>query len=478
MNYQESLAYLDELNVFGISLGLVRIEKLLELMGNPQNDYKTIHVTGTNGKGSVSAMVASTLKAAGISCGLYISPHLESYTELIQIDGHWCSEDEFATALTVVKDLCEFMKGAGDEQPTQFEVITAAAFWLFKKKGVEYAVIEVGLGGLLDSTNVIVPEVSVITNVTFEHGDKCGGTLEGVAKHKAGIIKEGVPVVTGAAGMPLDIIKKTAQEKHSQIYVMNEDFSGEALRPLAQLSIPPALGMTAAGQADRSFTDMQIEALAKLPMTHVAGENRQLVAFHGNGAVLGNMDYRLALLGLHQVGNSALAASAVMVLAENDLRLTQRAIKRGMENVKWPGRFELMEGYAPKLLIDGAHNPAGIETLRKSLDYYFPGEKRIFVFGVLHDKDYREMFKILLKPDDILILTTPESDRAANPLEIIELPEVAQKEAVAEPEEALKRGIELAKELDSEERPAMTICAGSLYLIGALRSMIVKNKRN
>lgn len=137
-----------------------------------------------------------------------------------------------------------------------------------------------------------------------------------------------------------------------------------------------------------------------------------------------------------------------------------------------------MEGYAPKLLIDGAHNPAGIETLRKSLDYYFPGEKRIFVFGVLHDKDYREMFKILLKPDDILILTTPESDRAANPLEIIELPEVAQKEAVAEPEEALKRGIELAKELDSEERPAMTICAGSLYLIGALRSMIVKNKRN
>ena len=178
------------------------------------------------------------------------------------------------------------------------------------------------------------------------------------------------------------------------------------------------------------------------------------------------------------MGNSALAASAVMVLAENDLRLTQRAIKRGMENVKWPGRFELMEGDAPKLLIDGAHNPAGIETLRKSLDYYFPGEKRIFVFGVLHDKDYREMFKILLKPDDILILTTPESDRAANPLEIIELPEVAQKEAVAEPEEALKRGIELAKELDSEERPAMTICAGSLYLIGALRSMIVKNKRN
>ena len=213
MNYEESLAYLDELNVFGMNFGLARIEKLLYLLGEPQKAYKTIHVTGTNGKGSVTAMLASGLQAAGIRTGMYISPHLSSYTERMVIDGRQVSEAQFADALSVVRDICEFMAGEGDEHPTQFEVITAAAFLLFQKEKVEYAVIEVGLGGLLDSTNVIVPEVSVITNVTFEHADKCGGTLEGIAHHKAGIMKPGVPVVTGAEGKALEIIREEARAK-------------------------------------------------------------------------------------------------------------------------------------------------------------------------------------------------------------------------------------------------------------------------
>ena len=186
MNYQEALEYLEDLNVFGVNLGLARIQRLMFLLGDPQKQYKTIHVTGTNGKGSVTAMLASCLQAAGIRTGMYISPHLSSYTERMVIDGQPVSKQQFAETLSVVRDICEFMQGEGDEHPTQFEVLTAAAFLLFQKAGVEYAVIEVGLGGLLDSTNVIVPEVSVITNVTFEHADKCGGTLEGIATHKAG----------------------------------------------------------------------------------------------------------------------------------------------------------------------------------------------------------------------------------------------------------------------------------------------------
>ena len=474
MNYEESLAYLDELNVFGMNFGLARIEKLLYLLGEPQKAYKTIHVTGTNGKGSVTAMLASCLQAAGISTGMYISPHLSSYTERMVIDGRQVSEAQFADALSVVRDICEFMTGAGDEHPTQFEVITAAAFLLFQKAKVEYAVIEVGLGGLLDSTNVIVPEVAVITNVTFEHADKCGGTLEGIAHHKAGIMKPGVPVVTGAAGKALEIIREEAQAKGCALYVMGEDFAAEAMKPLGQLSIPPNLGATGYGAQDRALTDMQMEALSKLHMDcSECGDSEQLVSFKGKNAVFGSMDYKLSLLGLHQVQNSAIAAAVLMVLAMDDLRFTQKVIKQGMKKVVWPGRFELIGGYGCKVLIDGAHNPAGIATLRTSLDYYFPAEKRIFVLGILKDKDYQEMLDILLRPEDRVVLTTPDSERAAEPQELLPYAKCGCKEAVADAAAALKRGHELADEM-GEPKNTLLICAGSLYLIGALRELLIK----
>lgn len=473
MDYKESLAYLDELNVFGVNLGLKRIERLLFLLGDPQKKYKTIHVTGTNGKGSVTAMLAAGLQAAGIKTAMYTSPHLSSYTERMVIDGKPVSERQFADSLSVVRDICEFMAGEGDEHPTQFEVITAAAFLLFAKLEVEYAVIEVGLGGLLDSTNVIVPEVAIITNVTFEHADKCGGTLEGIAEHKAGIIKEGVPVVTGAEGIALDIIRKTAAEKHAPCYIMGEDFVGEAMRPLGQLSIPPNLGATGTAAQDRRLTDMQIEALSKLHMDcNECSEAEQLVGFTAKNTMFGNMDYKLSLLGLHQVSNSAIAAAAMMVLAANDLRFTRRTIKQGMKNVTWPGRFELIGGYAHKVLIDGAHNPAGIKVLRASLDYYFPAEKRIFVLGILKDKDFEHMLSMLLRPEDVVVLTTPNSERAADPAELLQYVPTEHKEAIGDPEQALNKGLELAKNTD-QSKNTLLICAGSLYLIGALRELLV-----
>ena len=472
MTYQESMEYLEELNVFGVSLGLVRITKLLELMGNPQQAYKTVHVTGTNGKGSVSSMVTGILQESGIKTGLYTSPHLSSYTERMKIDGRECSEEDFAVALTVVRDVCQFMTGSGAEQPTQFEVLTAAAFWLFKEKKVEYAVIEVGLGGLLDSTNVIVPAVSVITNVSLEHADKCGGTLQGIAEHKAGIIKAGVPVVTGATDMPLQVIRATAAKLQAPVYVMGEDFQGDAQKPLAQLSIPPSLGMTTGGKLDKHLTDMQIEALSKLPMTNCATEaltkkRIQLVGFQGKKAIFGNLNYRLSLLGLYQIGNSAIAAATAMVLATEDLRITPHSIKQAMAQAAWPGRFELMTLEQQSVLLDGAHNPAGIKMLRQSLDYYFPEEKRIFVLGILHDKDFTSMLSMLLRPEDVVVLTTPLSERAADPQELLTLVANQQKEAVAEPEQALARGLALGK--SQGQADSLVICAGSLYLIGSLR---------
>ena len=474
MNYQEALEYLEDLNVFGVNLGLARIQRLMFLLGDPQKQYKTIHVTGTNGKGSVTAMLASCLQAAGIRTGMYISPHLSSYTERMVIDGQPVSKQQFAETLSVVRDICEFMQGEGDEHPTQFEVLTAAAFLLFQKAGVEYAVIEVGLGGLLDSTNVIVPEVSVITNVTFEHADKCGGTLEGIATHKAGIIKDGVPVVTGAEGEALEIIAKMAQEKKADLYVAGRDFAAEAMKPLGQLSIPPNLGATGYGVQDRALTDMQMEALSKLHLDcNECEAGQQLVAFNGKNPLFANMNYKLSLLGLHQVSNSGLAAAVFMVLATDDLRFTKKAIKQGMKRVVWPGRFELIKGYDYKVLIDGAHNPAGIATLRASLDYYFPAEQRVFVLGILKDKDYQQMLDMLLRPEDKVVLTTPDSERAAEPAELLPYVKSECREAVADAAAALQRGHQLAQ-ATGEPRNTILICAGSLYLIGALRDLLMK----
>ncbi len=206
---ENALRYLDSLKIFGIKPGLERIKKIMSVLGNPQNNYPTIHVTGTNGKGSVCAMLAEILKLAGKKVGLFTSPHLESYCERIKINGENIPEDDFAAQIDLVKNC--------GVEATQFEVLTAAAYEYFSRRKVDIAVIEVGLGGLYDSTNIITPEISVITNVALEH-ENILGNLQSIAQNKAGIIKVGVPVVTGATGLPLKIIRAVAAEKNSPLY--------------------------------------------------------------------------------------------------------------------------------------------------------------------------------------------------------------------------------------------------------------------
>ncbi|MFC2316664.1 MAG: bifunctional folylpolyglutamate synthase/dihydrofolate synthase, partial [Selenomonas massiliensis] len=212
MNYAESLIYLDELNTFGIRLGLARMEELCARLGNPERSYQTVHIAGTNGKGSVTQMLDAVCRAAGIRSGRYLSPHLISYTERMSVGGHDISEEAFAALLTRVRTAADAMVTAGHEHPTQFEALTALAFLYFAEEQVDVAVIETGLGGLLDSTNVIEPMLTIITNVAMDHADRCGGTLVGIAEHKAGIIQEGVPVITAATGEPLASIEQRAEE--------------------------------------------------------------------------------------------------------------------------------------------------------------------------------------------------------------------------------------------------------------------------
>lgn len=427
MTYQEALAYLDGLNVFGVRLGLARIARLLELLGEPQKKYRTIHVTGTNGKGSTTAMLAEILAQSGVRAGMYTSPHLVSYTERIQIAGQPISEADFAECVFDVKAAADRMLAEGEECPTQFEVLTAAAFFHFASAQVEYAVIEVGLGGLLDSTNVIAPEICVITNVTLEHANRCGGTLEGVAEHKAGIIKEGVPVVTAAKGEALEIIRRTAEEKNADVFVYQEDFSA-------------------------AFEGVE--------------EYRQKLHFSSNLLAAG-LDYRLALLGQFQIENSALAVMTALLLAHAETRVAPEAISRALASVTWPGRFELVCDGARCTVIDGAHNPAGVLALRKNLDSYFERRPIVFLFGVLRDKAVDEMVRALFREEDEIVVTEPDSERAAQALDVAARIPAGRVEACASLEAAVARALALAGE------DKVLCAAGSLYLIGAVREKLL-----
>ncbi|MGP1367015.1 MAG: bifunctional folylpolyglutamate synthase/dihydrofolate synthase [Schwartzia sp. (in: firmicutes)] len=432
MTYQEALAWLEELGRFGIQLGLLRMERLAERLGNPERRYHTVHVTGTNGKGSVSAILAAALTRCGISTGLYTSPHLVSYTERMCVDGQAISEADFARTLTRVRQAVEDMVAAGEESPTQFEVLTAQAFLWFAEQGAKYAVVEVGLGGLLDSTNIVRPDLAIITNVTLEHADRCGGTLEGIAQHKAGILKAGVPAVTAAQGMPLKVIRQTATEKNAPLYVAGEDFSSRGV------------GVT---------------------------EGRQKILFSwGKAGCDCTASYEVSLLGDHQRENAAVAIQAFRVLRAQDGRLTETALREALRETVWPGRFEAMALGGVRILVDGAHNPAGIAALRTALDDYFPSGSRVFLLGILQDKDIDVMLRILLRPEDRVVLTRPDSERAADPADVA--PKAAVREVRVEPQptQALKSALTMAGD------GSLLVVTGSLYLIGRIRALLLEQK--
>ncbi|MBR1396093.1 MAG: bifunctional folylpolyglutamate synthase/dihydrofolate synthase [Selenomonadaceae bacterium] len=405
MTYNESIEYLENLMTFGIKPGLKRITRLLELLDQPHKKYKTIHVTGTNGKGSVCAFLSQILKDANIKAGMFTSPHLMSYCERIKVDGIDISEDDFAKLVEQVKTCISIMTDSGYESPTEFEVLTAMAFKYFADKKVEYAVIEVGLGGLLDSTNVITPEVCVITNVANDHADKCGGDLRGIAMHKAGIIKPGVTVVTAAAGEALDIIHDAAEAVDAEVYDIDSENVIEAVN---------------------------------IPMS---------------------------LKGAYQMTNAMLAMLAAQILM--DYRITPDITTDALMHTKWAGRFEIFKVNGKQIVIDGAHNGAGTAALRMSLDKEFPTGRRTFLFGVLKDKDIDVMIDNLFTEQDFVIVTKPNSVRAAEPEDIVNRLKDKSIDAIAidDNAEAFHKFINSDSEL--------LIAAGSLYLIGNIRNMLI-----
>ncbi|MGI5838139.1 MAG: bifunctional folylpolyglutamate synthase/dihydrofolate synthase [bacterium] len=422
MNYQEALEYIHGLQQFGIKPGLARMEALLEHLGNPHLAYPCIHIAGTNGKGSVTAMVTSILRAAGIKTGRYTSPALQKFNERINFDGADIPDAALAALLTGVRPAVAAAAAIpGGEHPTEFEVVTAAAFEYFRAVEAEIAVLEAGLGGRLDSTNIIpTPLAAGITNVAFDHMNVLGDTIEAIAAEKAGIIKKRGMVVTGAEDpAALAVIRCVCREKEAGLWVVGEDIRA------------------AAGPGGRL-------SLATPRRTHE--------------------DLTLSLAGAHQLRNAATAVGIIDALSRSGTDIDAEAVAKGLAAVTWPGRLEIVQ-HNPTVVLDGAHNPDGARALGRALRNAFRYERLILVLGILRDKAYPEMLAILAPLADTLILTKPDSPRAAEPEELQVI--AARFQSDIRLQATVGQAVDAALRI---ARPTDLVCiAGSLYTVGASR---------
>ena len=428
--------YLEGLGRFGMHFGLGRVRKLLSSLGDPHNSYPAVHVAGTNGKGSVAKMLACILQEAGLRTGLYVSPHLERFNERISVNGADISDGDLEEAVAKVRPLVEAM-AKKRQQCTYFEATTAVAFWHFRRAKVDVAVIEAGLGGRLDATNVVDPLVSVVTNIALEHTDVLGKTIEKVAYEKAGIIKPGRPVITGAWDRrAVDVIWGTARRKKAPFYMMQREVRRRSN------------AVTMEGQTFSLYTDRESYLRLFSPM-----------------------------LGDFQQENAAVAVLSAEILGESGLSISPEHIRKGLASAVVPGRMELA-GQQPKILLDSAHNPAA--SVRAAATVAWLKRERAFgkvhlLFGILGDKDLRNVLGPMFEVADTLTFTQPTTERALSV-------EKAQKKVAAlakkkglsfisRPENALRTALKLAGKKD------LVWVTGSMYLVGEVRALLKRKTK-
>ncbi len=411
---------------------LDRMRKFAELLDNPQDNYPSIHVTGTKGKGSVAALCASALQAAGYKVGLYTSPHLQEFTERIQINGMEIDKAELIALVNRLRPLTQQVP-----EITTFELTTALGFLYFAEQQVDIAVIEVGLGGRLDATNIINPLVSVITPVSYDHRAVLGDTLTEIAYEKGGIIKPGKPVVL------------SPQQSESEKELLR--IAAERKAPITQVEKAYSYSEVAHNlDGQEMIITCRLMNNVKAPLS-LAAEPLKL---------------QLPLLGMHQVQNAATAFAALDIIAQNGMALSPQAVAQGFAQVTWPARFEILRK-EPPLVIDSAHNGDSMLRLRQTLDEYFPDRAFILIFGASADKELDAMFREILPRVECVITTQSVHPRAADPQELARriAPYGIPVQAINPAEAALSKALELA---GSEKG---IIVAGSIFIAAAIRSI-------
>lgn len=442
--YQKTLDYLYSFVDYSLSrtfrnapvnFNLDRLRKFASDLGNPQNNYPIIHVAGTKGKGSVSAMCTSVLRAGGYKVGTYTSPHLHDYAERIQVNGQPIPHEDLISLVDELKPQIEAVP-----QLTTFEITTALAFVYFSRKQVDVTVLEVGLGGRLDATNIVTPVVSVITSLSYDHTYLLGNTLAEIAGEKGGIIKPEIPVVLAPqkdeARM---VIEQISSERSAPLTIVGKDylFSGEAH------SID---GQTLMVWRDDEQSKMNafIEARGKTEWKPTR--------------------LHIPMLGYHQVENAATAYTALQIFRNSALPLSDGAIYEGFAHVYWPGRFEVLRR-DPPLIIDSAHNRDSAMKLRRTLDDYFPGQPVILIFGASEDKDLYGMFAELMPRVNQVIATKSFHPRAMDPELIVEMAHQFGKTAKIIPDvpDALEEALRIT---DGE---TLVLAAGSLFIAAGIR---------
>lgn len=434
MDYEEAIKYLYDLKIYGMSLGLERIEFLLKSLGLPHENMKAIHVGGTNGKGSVCAMLSSILSNAGYKVGLFTSPHLLEFEERLRINGEPVSKKKLCSLVDRIKPIASFMVEDGDfEHPTFFEIATAMAFSHFKDEEVDFTVLEVGLGGRLDATNVISPMVSVITSVSLDHTHVLGTTLEEVAGEKAGIIKEGIPVICGIEQEEIiKMIEDICQKKHCQV-LFSKNQGGYKLKE---------------NTVDYQKFDIYLDGSQYI-------------------------DLKIPLLGEHQLKNAHIATMTIELFKGLNAEIKEKDIREGLMKTKWPGRLEIIQK-DPFVILDCAHNPSGMKALGSVINDMFSHTKKTLVMGIMRDKDIPGIVKEAGSFADSIIITRPKFERAAEPELILNWAEKYCQDVkiIQNVAEAVNFAISSADSNDS------VIIAGSIFNVGEAMEFLYNNETN
>jgi len=417
-SFQEALAYLYDLQKYGIKFGLSSTAKLLERLRNPHLHLKAVHIAGTNGKGSTSAMISSILVRAGYRVGLYTSPHLVRFNERYRINDQDVGDAQLLQSFRRVRAVVD-----DREPPTFFEMTTAMAFTLFAEERIDWAVLEVGMGGRLDATNVILPQVAVITNISLEHQEFLGSTIAAIAREKAGIIKKKVPLVTAVTQpVALAVIKARCVREEAPWYRVGQ---------------------------------------------HLRVRSRGVRRFSYQGLHWHLRGLHTPLSGRHQLLNAASALGALELLAgQGNCELRPDQISEGLIGTRWPGRLEWLSR-RPPIVLDGAHNLAGAMVLKRALQEEFTYDRLILVLGIMADKDLRGMIATLAPLAEHIILTRPRYERAAAPEVLLEAGKSFRDrmEVIERVEGALARVRELARPGD------LVVVTGSLYFIGEVKEI-------